>query len=82
MGSQLHIEKLKRKAPQLIVIAIAIGLCVYVLLMILADALIMGVPIMNTPMVNAIMNLTHDVTRTVSSWGYGGLFGLMVLEAS
>lgn len=82
MGSQLNIAKLKRKAPQLIVIAIAIALFAYVLLEILADALIMGVPLTRTPMVNAIIAFTHDITRTVSSWGYAGLFGLMVLEAS
>jgi membrane protein DedA with SNARE-associated domain len=82
LGSQSSIEKLKRNAPQLIVIAIAIVFCVYVLLEILTVALIKGVPITSTPMVNAVVAFTHDITRTVSSWGYGGLFGLMVLEAS
>jgi membrane protein DedA with SNARE-associated domain len=60
--------KIRKKAPQIIVIAIAIILCTYVLLEVLADTFIKGAPI--------------SFTRTVSSWGYGGIFGLMTLEAS
>ncbi len=60
--------KIRKKAPQIIVIVIAIILCTYVLLEILADIFIKGAPI--------------SFTRTVSSWGYGGVFGLMILEAS
>jgi len=33
-------------------------------------------------MISILISFTRDVTRTISSWGYGGLFGLMVLEAS
>ncbi len=60
--------QIRKKAPQIIVIAIAIILCTYVLLEVLADTFIKGAPI--------------SFTRTVSSWGYGGVFGLMILEAS
>ena len=60
--------QIRKKAPQIIVIAIAIILCTYVLLEVLADLFIKGAPI--------------SFTRTVSSWGYGGVFGLMILEAS
>jgi membrane protein DedA with SNARE-associated domain len=60
--------QIRKKAPQIIVIAIAIILCTYVLLEVLADIFIKGAPI--------------SFTRTVSSWGYGGVFGLMILEAS
>jgi membrane protein DedA with SNARE-associated domain len=60
--------QIRKKAPQIIVIAITIILCTYVLLEVLADIFIEGAPI--------------SFTRTVSSWGYGGVFGLMILEAS
>jgi len=60
--------QIRNKAPQIIGIAIAIILCTYVLLEVLADIFIEGAPI--------------SFTRTVSSWGYGGVFGLMILEAS
>ena len=60
--------QIRNKAPQIIGIAIAIILCTYVLLEVLADIFIEGAPI--------------SFTRTVSSWGYGGFFGLMILEAS
>jgi membrane protein DedA with SNARE-associated domain len=60
--------QIRKKAPQIIVIAIAIILCTYVLLEVLADTFIKGAPIF--------------FISTVSSWGYGGVFGLMILEAS
>ncbi len=60
--------QIRKKAPQIIVVAVAIILCTYVLLEVLADTFIKGEPI--------------SFTRTVSSWGYGGVFGLMILEAS
>jgi membrane protein DedA with SNARE-associated domain len=33
------------------------------------------------PVINAIVSLTRDVTATVSSWGYYGIFLLMLLES-
>jgi len=68
LGSQTSIAKLKKKAPLLIVIAIALILCAYVVLEVLADA--------------SVKSLSISFTRTVRSWGYGGVFGLMILEAS
>jgi membrane protein DedA with SNARE-associated domain len=73
---------LKRKAPLLIFVAIALSFCGYVLFVLLTDTLIKGVPITNAPIVITIISFTHDVTQTISSLGYGGLFGLMLLEAS
>ncbi len=67
---QLNIQTLKRKAPQIIIIAIALTLCGYVLIEVLADYFVKGVP------------SNFSFTKTVSSWGYGGVFGLMLLEAS
>jgi membrane protein DedA with SNARE-associated domain len=70
LGLQLNFATLKKKAPQLIIIAIAIALIVYVLFEILADIFVKGVP------------SNFSFTRTVRSWGYGGVFSLMILEAS
>ena len=64
----LKFAQIRKKAPQIIVIAIVIILCTYVLLEIMDDIFIKGAPI--------------SFTRTVSSWGYPGVFGLMILEAS
>lgn len=71
LGSQTSIAKLKKKAPQLIAIAITIILIAYVLLELLAETSIKGGP-----------NTGISFTNTVRSWGYGGVFGLMLLEAS
>jgi membrane protein DedA with SNARE-associated domain len=59
---------LKRRAPVIIAVAIAIILIAYVALEIYADTVVKGQP--------------FSFTKTVSSWGYGGVFGLMILEAS
>ena len=67
MDSQTRLQTLKRKAPVIIAVAIAIILCVYVLFELLIDSFIKGEPI--------------SFTHTVASWGYPGIFGLMILEA-
>jgi membrane protein DedA with SNARE-associated domain len=82
LGSHPSIEKLRRKAPQLIVVAIALILIAYVAFEILEDVLIEGAPITSDPWISAIISFTKDVTATVSSWGYLGIFGLMLLESS
>jgi membrane protein DedA with SNARE-associated domain len=82
LGSHPSIEKLRRKAPQLIVAAIALILIAYVAFEILEDVLIEGAPITSDPWISAIISFTKDVTATVSSWGYPGIFGLMLLESS
>ncbi len=82
MGSHLTIQTLRRKAPQLIIIAIAIILCSIVLFELITDTFINGIPITKGPMVGAVLSFTRDVTNTVSRMGYGGVFGLMLLEAS
>ncbi len=71
LGQQSTASTLKRKAPQLIIIAVALILAAYVILELLADYFI-------TP----FMNGDFSFTRTIASLGYGGVFGLMILEAS
>jgi membrane protein DedA with SNARE-associated domain len=68
LGSQINLQTLKKKAPIIIAVAIAIVLCAYVLFEFLVDSFIKGEPI--------------SFTHTVASWGYPGIFGLMILEAS
>jgi membrane protein DedA with SNARE-associated domain len=75
-------EWLKRKAPILIAIAIALIVSGYLLFEILTDSLIEGSSWTSGPVISAIIAFTHNVTDTISSWGYLGLFFLMLLESS
>jgi membrane protein DedA with SNARE-associated domain len=61
--------KIKKKAPQIIAAAIATALIIYISIEILEDG-------------TTIFNFLGNATATVSSWGYTGIFGLMLLEAS
>ncbi len=81
----MKLQGLRRKAPQIIVAAIAIAVVVLLLLEILEDVFIEGTPVTGGPLsalLNGIVLLTRNVTATVSSWGYAGVFGLMLLESS
>jgi membrane protein DedA with SNARE-associated domain len=73
---------LRRKAPQIIAAAIIIVIAVYVLFELLEDVFVEGAPLTSGPLVSAIISFTRDVTATVSSWGYSGIFVLMLLESS
>ena len=74
-------EQLRRKAPQILVAAIVIIVAVYLLFEILED-LVIGAPMTSGPLIGAIIFLTRDVTGAVRSWGYSGIFVLMLLESS
>ncbi len=76
---------LRRKAPQLIATAIGIALVVVVLIEILEDTLVEGAPLTGGPLLwlwNGIILITRNVTAAISSWGYPGVFMLMLLESS
>ena len=73
---------LRKKAPQIIIGAIAIVIAAYLLIEILEDIVIEGVPITSGPLIGAIMSFVGNVTATIESWGYTGVFILMVLESS
>jgi membrane protein DedA with SNARE-associated domain len=75
-------REIRKKAPLIVAIAIIVALAVYVLFEITEDVLIEGAPITSGPLISALMHFTQDVKTTVSSWGYPGIFGLMLLEAS
>ena len=73
---------LRRKAPQIIAAVIIIVIVVYILFELTEDVLIEGAPLTSGPLISALMYFTNNVRNTVSSWGYPGIFGLMLLESS
>jgi membrane protein DedA with SNARE-associated domain len=80
-----NLQGLKRKAPQLLVFGAIAFLVLILLLDTLEDTLVEGGPFTGTPldiMLKAILTLTQNATSTVSSWGYAGIFLLMLLESS
>jgi membrane protein DedA with SNARE-associated domain len=82
MTFQRNLQGIRRKAPQIVVIAIALAIIVYVLVEILEDIFVQGIPITVNPIVAFIVSLTQNATATVSGWGYWGVFVLMLLESS
>lgn len=80
-----RLQRLKRKAPQLLILAIIAVLVLIILLDTLEDTWIEGGPFTGTPLdllLRVLVTLTQNATSTVSSWGYAGIFLLMLLEAS
>ena len=76
---------LRRRAPQLIVLTLAVVVTVAIVLEIMEDFFIAGSPWTGGPLqivVNAIVLLTRNFVDAVSSWGYSGVFFLMLLESS
>lgn len=87
--SRLNLVKFRAKAPKLLAVAIVIVVAVLILLDVLEDILIEGVSLGGSLVVwpfslllRAILIFTQDVTLTVSSLGYVGIFGLMFLEST
>jgi membrane protein DedA with SNARE-associated domain len=81
VGAQSRTETLKRRALLLIMAALAIALIVYIAIELLSDLWVKA-SWTSGPLVSAIINFTKSATLTVRSWGYFGVFGLMLLEAS
>jgi membrane protein DedA with SNARE-associated domain len=74
--------RLRRKAPQIIAVALIVALCLYVSFELLEDIFVEGRSITSGPLISTLMNFTHNVKETIEYWGYTGIFSLMVLEAS
>jgi membrane protein DedA with SNARE-associated domain len=77
-----RLQGVRKKAPQLIVIAIALAITAYVSFSILEDIVIEREPFTGGPVIAIILSFTHNVTHTVLSLGYSGIFVLMLLESS
>jgi len=82
MVSNQNLEWLRRKAPQLIVVALAIFAVVYIVIDFFQDVVIGGAPMSSEPIINLVLSITKGVTSAVQTWGYTGIFGLMLLESS
>jgi membrane protein DedA with SNARE-associated domain len=79
------LERLKEKAPQLLVLAFVAFVILVIVLDTLEDTSIEGVAFKGTPLealLSAVTMITQSVTATISSWNYVGIFSLMLLEAS
>ena len=75
----------RQKAPFLLAIAIVVVALAIVALSTLEDVLVEGNPFSGTALaafLNSLAALTTNVTAAVQSWGYAGIFLLMVLESS
>jgi membrane protein DedA with SNARE-associated domain len=86
-----NLESLKEKTPQLVLLAIVVSVIVVSVMAVISvdtleDSLIDGgASFMGTQLAllsSFIISLTQNVTATVSSWGYAGIFSLMLLESS
>lgn len=82
MGSSPKFWRLHKKTPQVIAIAIAIAVILYFVLDFLDDVVMEGNPVTSEPIISLIITITRGVTSTVRTFGYPGIFGLMLLESS
>ncbi len=85
MPLNLTFERVRKKAPQIVLVTAAVAVAVVVLLEILEDVFLEGAPITGGPLqglLSSIVLLTRNVTAAISSWGYPGVFVLMLLESS
>ena len=62
--------------------AIIVAVVTYVVFEVSEDLLVQGAPLTSGPLVGAIVSFIGNVTATVQSLGYWGIFLLMVLESS
>ncbi|HMK94615.1 MAG TPA: DedA family protein [Candidatus Limnocylindrales bacterium] len=82
MGSSQNFGQLRRKAPRLILIALAVVVVIYFVIDFLVDVVIGGAPVTSEPIISFILYVTRGVTATVRAFGYSGIFVLMLLESS
>jgi membrane protein DedA with SNARE-associated domain len=83
--SARKLERLKKKAPILLLVSIFVVVILIVVIETLEDILVEGGSFPNTllaPLLSAIVTLAQYTTSTVSYWGYSGIFLLMFLESS
>ena len=81
----LTAEKIRAKAPKIIIVTIVVAVIAVILIQLLEDIFLSGQPTTPGPVglaINALIQLTRNVTSTIASWGYIGVFVLMLLESS
>jgi membrane protein DedA with SNARE-associated domain len=77
MEPKAGLLRLRKKAPHIIIACIVIIVAAYVLFILLEDAGATG-----ASSIDAIIAFSRNVTDTISSWGYLGVFILMLIEAT
>jgi len=82
LGQPRNLRCLRKKAPQLIALAIAIVVVLYFVVDFLDDVVIEGNPVTSEPIISLVIVVAHGVTSTVRTFGYPGIFSLMLLETS
>jgi membrane protein DedA with SNARE-associated domain len=82
LGLSQKLGQLRKKAPQLIVIAFAVVVVLYFVIDILDDVVIEGNPATSEPLIGFVVSIVHGVTSTIRAFGYPGIFVLMFLETS
>jgi membrane protein DedA with SNARE-associated domain len=85
MVTSQNLQRLRQRAPQIIFAAVVIAAAAYLLFEILEDVLVEGAPLTGGPLLwlwDAIISVTRNVTGAISSWGYVGIFTLMLLEST
>jgi membrane protein DedA with SNARE-associated domain len=82
LGSFQSLGQLRKKAPQLIAVAIVVAVVLYFVFDFLDDVVIEGAPVTSEPIISLILSITRGVTSTVQTFGYSGIFMLMLLESS
>jgi len=82
LGQPRNLRHLRKNAPQLIALAIAIVVVLYFVVDFLDDVVIEGNPVTSEPIISLVIVVAHGVTSTVRTFGYPGIFSLMLLETS
>lgn len=82
MGKPRNLGQLRKDAPQLIAIAIAIIIVLYLVIDFFVDVVIGGAPMTSEPIIGLVIGIAHGVTSTVRTFGYPGVFSLMLLETT
>jgi len=82
LGSAIQFGQLRKKAPQIIAVAIALAIVAYLVFDFLDDVVIGGAPMTSEPVISIVLTITSGVTSTIQTWGYSGVFVLMLLESS
>ncbi len=81
MGKSQSFGQLRKKAPQLIFIAIALAAVVYIIFDFFEDVVIGGAPVTSEPIISLALTITQSVISIVQAWGYSGVFVLMFFES-